>query len=59
MPLQVNKPIVLVGISLGGAAAIDFAVAHPEAVEKVVLLAPQVLSDVSLPPPPPLDMCFL
>ena len=27
-----KRPMVLVGPSLGGAAAIDFAVAHPEAV---------------------------
>jgi pimeloyl-ACP methyl ester carboxylesterase len=32
----------MVGTSLGGAVAIDFALAHPEAVEKLVLFAPQV-----------------
>ncbi|KAG0600539.1 hypothetical protein M758_11G042400 [Ceratodon purpureus] len=37
----VKRPMVLVGPSLGGAAAIDFAVAHPEAVVKVVLVDAQ------------------
>jgi pimeloyl-ACP methyl ester carboxylesterase len=35
---QVKEPMVLVGASMGGAAAIEFAIAHPEAVEKLVLL---------------------
>lgn len=53
--LQVGRPVVIVGISLGGAAALDFALAHPEAVEKLVLLAPQAMTDgigplASLPP---------
>lgn len=34
--------MAVVGTSLGGAVAIDFAVAHPEAVDKLVLFAPQV-----------------
>ena len=33
-----NRPVVLVGASMGGAAAIDFTLSHPEAVEKLVLL---------------------
>ena len=37
----IKRPMVLVGPSLGGAAAIDFAVAHPEAV--CYLPKPQVL----------------
>lgn len=36
-----KKPMVLVGASLGGAAAIDFALAHPEAVSKLVLINAQ------------------
>ncbi|MEL6458739.1 MAG: alpha/beta hydrolase [Cyanobacteria bacterium J06621_15] len=34
----INKPVILVGASMGGAAAIDFALAYPEAVEKLVLI---------------------
>lgn len=37
----VKKPMILVGPSLGGAAAIDFAVTHPEAVAKLVLVDAQ------------------
>jgi len=33
-----GKPVVLVGASLGGAVAIDFASTHPEAVSKLVLI---------------------
>ncbi len=34
----VGQPIVLVGASMGGAAAIDFALTYPEAVKQLVLL---------------------
>ncbi|TVR09771.1 MAG: alpha/beta hydrolase [Phormidium sp. GEM2.Bin31] len=34
----IARPVVLVGASMGGAAAIDFALTYPEAVERVVLL---------------------
>ncbi|KAL5553640.1 hypothetical protein UlMin_041041 [Ulmus minor] len=34
----IQKPMILVGPSLGAAVAIDFAVNHPEAVEKLVLI---------------------
>jgi pimeloyl-ACP methyl ester carboxylesterase len=34
----VQKPMVLVGASMGGAAAIDFALTYPEAVAKLVLI---------------------
>jgi len=34
----IQQPVVLVGASMGGAAAIDFALAHPEAVRKLVLI---------------------
>lgn len=37
--------MVLLGTSLGATIAIDFAIAHPEAVSKLVLLCPQVNSD--------------
>ncbi len=34
----IARPVVLLGASMGGAAAIDFALTYPEAVERVVLL---------------------
>jgi pimeloyl-ACP methyl ester carboxylesterase len=34
----IARPIILVGASMGGAAAIDFTLAYPEAVEKLVLI---------------------
>lgn len=34
----IQKPVILVGASMGGAAAIDFTLTHPEAVEKLVLI---------------------
>ena len=34
----INRPVILVGISLGGATAIDFTLAYPQAVEKLVLV---------------------
>ncbi|MEM7716216.1 MAG: alpha/beta hydrolase [Cyanobacteria bacterium P01_A01_bin.68] len=34
----INKPVILVGASMGGAAAIDFTLNYPEVVEKLVLI---------------------
>ncbi|WP_427162954.1 alpha/beta fold hydrolase [Aliinostoc sp. HNIBRCY26] len=34
----IQKPMILVGASMGGAAAIDFTLTYPEAVEKLVLI---------------------
>ncbi|MBD2449967.1 alpha/beta hydrolase [Nostoc sp. FACHB-152] len=34
----INQPIVLVGASMGGAAAIDFTLTYPEAVQSLVLI---------------------
>ncbi|MEA5583062.1 alpha/beta hydrolase [Nodularia harveyana UHCC-0300] len=34
----INKPVILVGASMGGAAAIDFTLTYPEVVEKLVLI---------------------
>ncbi|CAG9461185.1 unnamed protein product [Pedinophyceae sp. YPF-701] len=40
-----KRKMVLVGASLGGATAIDFAVEHPEAVERLVLVDSQAFID--------------
>jgi pimeloyl-ACP methyl ester carboxylesterase len=34
----IAKPMILVGASMGGAAAIDFALTYPDAVEKLILI---------------------
>ena len=34
----INQPIILVGASMGGAAAIDFTLTHPDIVHKLILL---------------------
>ncbi|MEP0868189.1 alpha/beta hydrolase [Trichocoleus desertorum AS-A10] len=34
----IQQPVILVGASLGGAAAIDFALAYPQCVQKLVLI---------------------
>ncbi len=34
----INQPVILVGASMGGAAAIDFTLTYPEAVKKLVLI---------------------
>jgi pimeloyl-ACP methyl ester carboxylesterase len=34
----INQPVILVGASMGGAAAIDFTLAYPQAVKKLILL---------------------
>lgn len=41
---EISRPIVLVGASMGGAAAIDFALTYPDAVEKLVLIGSAGLS---------------
>ncbi|PON64669.1 Alpha/beta hydrolase fold [Trema orientale] len=42
---HIKKPMILVGPSLGAAVAIDFAVNHPEAVEKLVLIDASVYAE--------------
>ncbi len=34
----INQPVILVGVSMGGAAAIDFTLTYPEVVKKLVLI---------------------
>ncbi len=34
----ISQPVILIGASMGGAAAIDFTLTHPEAVKKLVLI---------------------
>lgn len=36
--ILIHHPIILVGASMGGAAAIDFTLTYPEAVEKLILI---------------------
>lgn len=38
--LQVNAPVALAGVSFGGAVVTDFAVHHPDLVDKVILVDP-------------------
>jgi len=40
-----SRPMVLGGASLGGGIAMDFAVEHPEAVDKLILINPQGFID--------------
>uniref|UniRef100_A0A803QQ13 AB hydrolase-1 domain-containing protein n=1 Tax=Cannabis sativa TaxID=3483 RepID=A0A803QQ13_CANSA len=42
---HIKMPMILVGPSLGAAVAIDFAVNHPEAVEKLVLIDASVYAE--------------
>ncbi|MBW4524043.1 MAG: alpha/beta fold hydrolase [Phormidium tanganyikae FI6-MK23] len=35
---KIAQPVILIGASMGGAAAIDFVLSHPDAVSKLVLL---------------------
>ncbi|NEO87813.1 MAG: alpha/beta hydrolase, partial [Spirulina sp. SIO3F2] len=35
---QIQQPVILVGASMGGAAAIDFTLSHPEAVRQLILI---------------------
>lgn len=42
---NVGRAVTLIGASLGGAIAVDFALAYPEAVESVVLVDGQIFQD--------------
>ena len=40
MLLQIGRPAVLVGSSIGASTVVDFALHHPQAVAKLVLMGP-------------------
>lgn len=42
---RVTGPVSLVGLSMGGAIALDYAAEHPERVSKIVLVAPVCFND--------------
>ncbi len=42
MGVQIGRPAVVVGTSIGGATALDFALTHPEDVAALVLIDAQV-----------------
>lgn len=48
----VGEPVVLLGGSIGGGFAMDFAAEHPDAVQQLVLVDPQVRSWAELRRPP-------
>ncbi len=61
----VNEPAILVGASMGGAAAIDFTLAYPQSVKKLVLIdsagykAPPNIGRFMIPPVGYLATAFL
>jgi len=52
----VGEPVVLLGGSIGGGFAMDFAAEHPDAVQQLVLVDPQAFASLAPPPssPPPM-----
>lgn len=50
--LQIGRPAVVVGTSIGGAAALDFALTHPEDVAALVLIDAQGFIDGDPAPSP-------
>jgi pimeloyl-ACP methyl ester carboxylesterase len=62
---QIQKPVILVGASMGGATALDFTLTYPEAVEKLVLLDsaglvnPPIVGKFMFPPLDILSTAFL
>ena len=61
----IQKPVILVGASMGGATALDFTLTYPEVVDKLVLLDsvglanPPLVSKVMFPPLDSLATAFL
>ena len=62
---MINRPVVLVGVSMGGATAIDFALTYPEIVESLILIdsaglaQPPSLKKIMFPPLDRLATLFL
>ncbi len=62
---MIQRPMVIVGASMGGATAIDFTLAHPEAVAKLVLIdsagftKPPATGKLMFPPIDKLATAFL
>ncbi|NJN75012.1 MAG: alpha/beta hydrolase [Synechococcaceae cyanobacterium RL_1_2] len=55
---QINRPVVLVGASMGGATAIDFALTYPETIAQLILIDSAGLTPKSIASKfifPPLD----
>jgi pimeloyl-ACP methyl ester carboxylesterase len=53
---KIQRPVMIVGASMGGAVALDFALAYPDAVSRIALLdsaglAPKPLSRFAMVPP--------
>lgn len=46
----INEPIILVGVSMGGAVALDFTLAYPQLVKKLILI-----NSAGLKPNPPIS----
>jgi pimeloyl-ACP methyl ester carboxylesterase len=61
----IQQPMILVGVSMGGAAAIEFTLAHPEVVHKLILIdsagytQPPALGKFFIPPVGALATRFL
>ncbi len=61
----INRPVILVGASMGGATAIDFSLTYPQAVSQLVLIDsvglvnPPILSKFMFPPLDSLSTAFL
>jgi pimeloyl-ACP methyl ester carboxylesterase len=61
----IGKPVILIGASMGGAAAIDFTLSYPQSVQKLVLLdsagyaSPPNIGKLMFPPVSNLATAFL
>ena len=42
-----GRPAIIVGASVGGAIAVDFAISYPQLVQQLVLIDPQVMTALS------------
>ena len=53
--LQMPSPVGVIGASMGGSVAVELARRQPQAVERLLLLAPAGLTGRPMPVPPPLN----